>query len=283
MYLSNLPFNMIRIFYFILSLLFISCDDETPIRDNFVVEAFLFQGEKVDDIKIKETKSWNSDDTVDVMIDNANIKLYANGDEFNLSYDNLRQSYISNEEIDIISGNTYGIRVEVNDRVATAETIVPTKPVGLRLSNDKIVVPSLKLSPALPNILSDLFQNARTNIMWDNPTNEYHYLTIKYVSAQDDPIFTEDFPGAIGDFFSNFSLQSAPSQDELYNVICMSLKNYGKYMVTLYKINEDYVRLFESEVQDGTELNEPPSNIINAFGIFSSFASDTTSFEIVRQ
>ena len=283
MYLLNLPFNMIRIFYFILSLLFISCDDETPIRDNFVVEAFLFQGEKVDDIKIKETKSWNSDDTVDVMIDNANIKLYANGDEFNLSYDNLRQSYISNEEIDIISGNTYGIRVEVNDRVATAETIVPTKPVGLRLSNDKIVVPSLKLSPALPNILADLFQNARTNIMWDNPTNEYHYLTIKYVSAQDDPIFTEDFPGAIGDFFSNFSLQSAPSQDELYNVICMSLKNYGKYMVTLYKINEDYVRLFESEVQDGTELNEPPSNIINAFGIFSSFASDTTSFEIVRQ
>lgn len=283
MYLSNLPFNMIRIFYFILSLLFISCDDETPIGDNFVVEAFLFQGEKVDDIKIKETKSWNSDDTVDVMIDNANIKLYANGDEFNLSYDNLRQSYISNEEIDIISGNTYGIRVEVNDRVATAETKVPTKPVGLRLSNDKIVVPSLKLSPALPNILADLFQNARTNIMWDNPTNEYHYLTIKYVSAQDDPIFTEDFPGAIGDFFSNFSLQSAPSQDELYNVICMSLKNYGKYMVTLYKINEDYVRLFESEVQDGTELNEPPSNIINAFGIFSSFASDTTSFEIVRQ
>lgn len=274
---------MIRIFYFILSLLFISCDDETPIGDNFVVEAFLFQGEKVDDIKIKETKSWNSDDTVDVMIDNANIKLYANGDEFNLSYDNLRQSYISNEEIDIISGNTYGIRVEVNDRVATAETKVPTKPVGLRLSNDKIVVPSLKLSPALPNILADLFQNARTNIMWDNPTNEYHYLTIKYVSAQDDPIFTEDFPGAIGDFFSNFSLQSAPSQDELYNVICMSLKNYGKYMVTLYKINEDYVRLFESEVQDGTELNEPPSNIINAFGIFSSFASDTTSFEIVRQ
>ena len=92
MYLLNLPFNMIRIFYIILSLLFISCDDETPIGDNFVVEAFLFQGEKVDDIKIKETKLWNSDDTVDVMIDNANIKLYANGDEFNLSYDNLRQS-----------------------------------------------------------------------------------------------------------------------------------------------------------------------------------------------
>ena len=53
--------------------------------------------------------------------------------------------------------------------------------------------------------------------------------------------------------------------------------------MTLYKINDDYVRLFESEVQDGTELNEPPSNIVNAFGIFTAFASDTISFQIVRQ
>ena len=283
MYHLNLLFDMKKIFLFIVSLSFFSCDEETPIKDNFVVEAFLFQGEKVDDIKIKETKLWNSDDTVDVMIGNANIKLYANGDEFDLTYDNFRQLYISNEEIDIISGSTYGIKVEVNNRVATAETIVPTKPVGLRLSKDKIVVPPLKLSPALPNILADLFQNARTNIEWENSNNEYHYLTVKYVGDQDDPIFTDDFPGAIGEFFSNFSLQSAPSQDELYNVICMSLKNYGKYLVTLYKINDDYVRLFESEVQDGTELNEPPSNIVNAFGIFTAFASDTISFEIVRQ
>ena len=84
-------------------------------------------------------------------------------------------------------------------------------------------------------------------------------------------------------FFSNFSLQSEPTQDESYNVICMSLKNYGKYKVSLYKINDEYMSLFDSEVQDGTELNEPPSNIINAFGIFSAFASDTTSFEIVRK
>lgn len=283
MYHLNLPFKMKRLVYFMITLLFISCDDETPIEDNYVVEAFLFQGEKVDDIKIKETKLWNSDDTTDVIIDNASIKLYANGDEYDLSFDNINHSYVLEEDIDIISGNTYGIKVDFNNRVATAETIVPTKPVGLRISNNKIVVPPLKLSPALPNILADLFQNARTNIMWDNPKNEYHYLTIKYVGNQDDPIFTEDFPGAIGDFFSNFSLQSAPSQDELYNVICMSLKNYGKYMVTLYKINDDYVKLFESEVQDGTELNEPPSNIINAFGIFTAFASDTTSFEIVRK
>ena len=57
----------------------------------------------------------------------------------------------------------------------------------------------------------------------------------------------------------------------------------GSEVKILYKINDDYVKLFESEVQDGTELNEPPSNIVNAFGIFTAFASDTISFEIVRK
>ena len=97
---------MKRIFLFIVSLSFFSCDEETPIKDNFVVEGFLFQGEKVDDIKIKETKLWNSDDTIDVIIDNANVKLFANGNDYDLSFDNIKQSYASEEDIDIISGNT---------------------------------------------------------------------------------------------------------------------------------------------------------------------------------
>ena len=49
---------MKRIFLFIVSLSFFSCDEETPIKDNFVVKAFLFQGEKVDDIK-EDTRSIN--------------------------------------------------------------------------------------------------------------------------------------------------------------------------------------------------------------------------------
>ena len=81
---------MKKIFLFIVSLSFFSCDEETPIKDNFVVEAFLFQGEKVDDIKIKETKLWNSDDTVDVVIGNANVKLFANGNDYDLSFDNIK-------------------------------------------------------------------------------------------------------------------------------------------------------------------------------------------------
>ena len=260
-----------------------SCDTETPIEDNFVVEAFLFQGEKVDDIKIKKTELWNSLDSVDNYISDAEIKLYGNGDEYILDYNSSDQNYFTDENVDIISGNKYGLQVSFGDRIATSETEVPTKPLGLSISENKIIVPPLVLSAALPNILRKLFDEARTNITWNNNSNEYHYLTIKYAGIEEDPIFTDEFPGQIGDFFSNFSIQSAPTTDNSYNVICMSLQNYGKYKVTLYKINQDYVSLFETEIQDGTELNDPPSNIINAFGIFTAFASDTISFEIVRE
>ena len=37
----------------LLTIILFSCDNEIPIEDNFVVEAFLFQGEKVDDVRIK--------------------------------------------------------------------------------------------------------------------------------------------------------------------------------------------------------------------------------------
>ena len=132
-----------------------SCDVEIPIRDNFVVEAFLFQGEKVDDIKVKETKLWNSEDSIDTYINNASVKLYGNGNEYLLDYNSSLDSYVLGEKIEILSGEKYGIEITVKERTATAETIVPSKPFGLKMSENKIVVPPLVISPALPNILAN--------------------------------------------------------------------------------------------------------------------------------
>lgn len=269
--------------FFFSFFIMLSCDNEVPIDENFVIEAFLFQGEVVDDIKIIETKLWNSTDSTTSYIENANVKIYGNGYDYQLNYNPQIQRYTTNDNIDILSGNTYGLEVTVQDRTATAETIVPTKPIGLKLSEDKIIIPPLFLSGALPNILANLYQSARTTVSWENPNDEYHYLTIKYVDDDQDLIFSEEFPDALGEFFNNFSLQSEPTKELNYSALCLSLKNYGRYKVTLYKINKDYYSLFENQQQDGHELNEPPSNVINAFGVFSAFASDSIFFEISRE
>ena len=69
---------------FIFSFFFFSCDNEIPIDENFVVEAFLFQGEVVDDIKIKEAKMWNSTDSITDYIENADVIIFGNGTEYKL-------------------------------------------------------------------------------------------------------------------------------------------------------------------------------------------------------
>ena len=61
---------------FIFSFFFFSCDNEIPIDENFVVEAFLFQGEVVDDIKIKEAKMWNTTDSITDYIENADVIIF---------------------------------------------------------------------------------------------------------------------------------------------------------------------------------------------------------------
>ena len=132
-----------RYFLFMIFIFIIfSCDEESSIDENFVVEAFLFQGEDVDDIKIIKAKMYNSSDTTEKPISNANVKILSNGSEYQLDYDVLSEKYvIKNNPPNIISGQKYGLEVTVKERTATAETIVPTKPAGLTLSNNKIVIP----------------------------------------------------------------------------------------------------------------------------------------------
>ena len=102
-------------FYIIFLFLIFSCDSETPIKENFVVEAFLFQGEKVDDIKIKKTELWNSLDSIDKYISDAKIKLFGNGNEYDLSFNSENENYFSNDDIDIVSAQEYDLIGKVSD------------------------------------------------------------------------------------------------------------------------------------------------------------------------
>ncbi len=52
--------------------------------------------------------------------------------------------------------------------------------------------------------------------------------------------------------------------------------------VKVYQINQEYADLYENREQDSRGLNEPPSNIKNALGVFSAFNSQEAFFEVVK-
>ena len=96
--------------YLLLIFLLFSCDEETSIAENFVVEAFLFQGEPIDDIKIIKAKLYNSSDTTEEAISDAKVKIIYDGDNYELDYDVNSMKYVyNNNDLNIISNKQYGL------------------------------------------------------------------------------------------------------------------------------------------------------------------------------
>ena len=58
------------------------------------------------------------------------------------------------------------------------------------------------------------------------------------------------------------------------------LTHFGNHRLKLYRINDEYADLYEGLNQDSRDLNEPPSNIHGALGVFSAFSADSTFFEV---
>ena len=58
------------------------------------------------------------------------------------------------------------------------------------------------------------------------------------------------------------------------------LTHFGNHRLKLYRINDEYTDLYEGFNQDSRDLNEPPSNIHGALGVFSAFSADSTFFEV---
>jgi len=59
-------------------------------------------------------------------------------------------------------------------------------------------------------------------------------------------------------------------------VVCiLTLTHYGQH-----RVNDEYADLYEGLEQDSRDLNEPPSNIHGALGVFSAFSADSAFFRV---
>lgn len=52
---------------------------------------------------------------------------------------------------------------------------------------------------------------------------------------------------------------------------------HGRYLVKVYRVNQEYRDLYETQEQDSRNLIEPLSNIENGLEIFSTFHSNVDS------
>ncbi len=270
----------------LLVLLFSSCDEENLnniAANQFVVEAFIYAGEPIDDIRIKSTFPLSQEEDTSAPINNAEVTLIKNGQRFPLVSSGTEGLYnYPGDDVSVETNDVFQLEVVHNGITATAETIVPTPTEGLILSEDSLKVPRLPLSEgreAIVEAIGNFLRESRIEATWDNPNEDLYFMVVESVKDTIDPIF----PGQVIDALARFRFVSEPTEDNSLAFLGGTLVSFGTYSVRVYHINQEYAALYENRTQDSRDLNEPPSNIQNALGVFSAFNSQEAFFEVARE
>jgi hypothetical protein len=87
----------------------------------------------------------------------------------------------------------------------------------------------------------------------------------------------------LGNFNFSRRFVTAPTTNNHYQVPQSDFNYIGKYKITLYRVNQEYVNLYATRQQDSRALNEPLTNVKNGLGIFTAFASDSTFIDVELQ
>lgn len=269
--------------YHILIILFLlllqSCSEEmeeAPSANTIVVAGYLYAGEPVTNIKITRLIPFNADSTEVFYINDAEIDIIHNDKAYRLVLSDGDTGYYHypSEDLEIIAGETYELKMEYYGEIINAFTTVPEKPEGLQITIKEVFVePIYEFFDLRNRNIGDV------DILWDNENGEYYYILVDNVESNPVNI---DINGILEGFLGgrNFSYISRPTQFDIYRLRGMSLQQYGTHRVKLYKINQEYADLYETSEQDSRDLNEPLNNINNGLGIFTSFNSDSLLFEV---
>jgi len=266
--------------------MFCSCEEENLnniAANQFVVEAFLYAGESIDDIRIKTTFPLADEEDTSTPINDADVTLVRQGKTYTLlASGDQGYYYYPEDDLTVETGDLFQLKVVHNGITATAETMVPTPTTGLRISQDSIKVPRISFGQDREQVVAairEFLLGSRIVANWENPNNDLFFLVVESVFDTIDPIF----PGPVIDALERFRFVSEPTEEASLEFLAGTLVSFGTYAVKVYHINQEYAQLYENRQQDSRDLNEPPSNVENALGVFSAFNSQEVFFEVVRE
>ena len=288
------PFSL---FHFpLLALLALAGCDSTAVTseagDELVVEAFLFAGEPVDDIRLSKVIGLDTEDLTPEPVTDATVTLIKvdagpetpDAGRYELSHTDKPGTYAHvGSELTIEADDVFRLEIVHGDQVITAETTVPRPPENLELSDVVLGIPQIG-SPGTggPGGFGgrpdrSRFENSLT-LTWKNPDADHYYVVIED-RVEGEPNYI--LPEFIRERFEGFEFVTEPTTENFYDVRIIDLEIYGRHRAILYRVNEEYANLYRNREQDSRDLNEPPSNIEGALGVFSAFNSVAAEFDVV--
>lgn len=240
-------------------LLFASCqDEEIKPKNSLVLEGYLFANSAVDNIKVSRLGGFG-EFIENEPINDALVLIIFNNQPYLLEKtagsDGI-YSYTGND-LPILEGERYDIAVLHEGDTLFGSTTVPPKPAGLAQSSQAIK--------------SGLFAQDSTTIttIWNQ---NHDFWSPVIISMEQNP---QEIPGNEAFRFS----YSTPSSNPFFEINRINLTYYGLNALIVYSVNEEYVILFDAENPEN--FFESPTNLVNGFGVFTAFNSDSLFFEVL--
>jgi hypothetical protein len=253
---------------------------ETEVPDLVVVEAYLYAGERVTNVRLSESVVLGEDPSEVPVINDADVALIKNDVRYELSpVGEDGQYHYEMDDLTVESGDVFRIEVTYLGHTAFGQTVVPEPPVGVAIDTNTMVAPLFDFGTGRGGGMG-----AMDNVLvatWDNPNQLLHYVVIEGLQDDTETILPPELLDRIGE--GRFRFVTEPTLDDFYEIRVMMLQNLGRHAARIYRVNQEYADLYENRSQDSRDLNEPPSNIEGGLGIFSAFASVSVVFEVVRQ
>ncbi len=288
-----------RKYYYIASVLFVSIINclhpvsEHEICTSYFLEAYLFAGQPVHGISVKEILHFKSADdflTDPVLNQESHVKyavvtLISPDNDYTL--ERVGSSHDSTYScIHVVeAGKVYKIKVSILDSTGnvkeklSAVTTVPKREMSLLWDKDTLLVDSANIKDKYLQVRMNQQEYPYLTLTMNSGNQKYHilhYECVEYVGLIFPeltflrPLKTSPFKGNTGYVF-------------LADVIC-----YGYYMASVYHVNKEYVNLYydsdNPEFVINTDLyTESISNVENGCGIFTGVSCDTLYFTIAPE
>jgi len=276
---------MDKISYLILlSLFFFSCEEEISVLtlDNAkpVITGYLYAGQSIDSIRLTESISYTSDGTLTV-IDGLNVMI-TNGEE-NFELNSMGSGYYSYPDHTVKEGLTYEISFEYEgDQVSASTYVNPKKTISL--SESVLELEKIEFDGTPGGLIGAAPEQIVVDITWDNTESDYYFTIIENTESNPEYVngvieFLADNSAIPETFF-----RSEPEISDVYSInSTRELQYFGNYDITVFRLNPEYAALYESLGSSTISLQEPPSNVENGLGIFTSVTPHHLTLRVVKK
>ncbi|WP_243348476.1 DUF4249 family protein [Parabacteroides sp. FAFU027] len=248
----------------LLPLLFASCEKSniaTADYNGVVVNAFLRAEDSIS-LKLNREFIIDSDDSTYEPVNNVAVKVTCDNIAHQLSF-NGEGKYSS--PLIVQAGKTYYLSFTYYNKQVTAQTTVPTKPEGFTGAVDSI-------HGVVKWTVVDTTYYAKYT--WNNPSDLYHYLSIECLDGKTSPINLNNSVSVIR--------YLEPIKTTTYSLSDKSFSYYGLHRIVLFKIPDEYAKLYQHYSTNAESLTSPPTNVTNGLGIFTSYSTDTLYLKVYK-